>query len=74
MPEVGPGADSSALRLKVESGDDTDVALISAENLVWMADSWHTYSKTGNFDPEVFNHTGILTRKVIDQRMKLFLA
>ena len=74
VPEVGDGAEMIAQKLKVDSGADTDVALITAENLVWVAEKWPSYSKNGSFDPEVFNHTGVLTRKALDQRMKLFLS
>ena len=73
VPEVGDGAEMTAQKLKVDSGADTDVAIISAENLIWVAEKWASYSRNGSFDPEVFNHTGILTRKVLDQRMRLFL-
>ncbi len=65
--------EENALRLKVESGQDTDVALIEAEDLVWVAENWREFERKGGFDPEVFNHTGILNRKVLTQRMKLFL-
>lgn len=65
--------EENALRLKVESGQDTDIALIEAEDLVWVAEHWKEYERKGGFDPEVFNHTGILSRKVLTQRMKLFL-
>ncbi len=64
----------TAQRLKVESGTDTDVALITAENLAWVAENWQPYSKNGSFDPEVFNHTGVLTRKTLEERMKLFMS
>ncbi len=65
--------EDNALRLKVESQQDTDVALITAEDLAWLAESWKEYDRGIGFDPEVLNHTGILTRKVLIQRMKLFL-
>ena len=74
VPEVGDHAGMTAQKLKVDSGADTDVAIITAENLVWVAEKWQTFSKNGSFDPEVFNHTGVLTRKTLDERMKLFLS
>lgn len=74
VPDVGEDAGMTAQKLKVASGVDTDVALISAENLVWIAEKWPSYAKNGSFDPEVFNHTGVLTRNVLDQRMQLFMS
>ena len=74
VPDIGDNAEMTAQRLKVESGSDTDVALITAENLVWIAEEWRSHSKGGSFDPEVFNHTGLLTRKMLDQRMRLLLS
>lgn len=72
-PEILQTCTENALRLKVESKSDTDVALISAEDLAWVAETWREFTSKGSFDPEVFNHTGILTRAVLTQRMKLFL-
>lgn len=73
VPEVDPSCEENALRLKVESGKDTDVALITAEDLQWVAENWMSFNDAASFDPEVFNHTGILSRQVLKQRMKLFL-
>jgi hypothetical protein len=72
-PEVAEEAAHMAARLKVESGTDTDVALISAENLAWVAEQWKDRGNGQDFNPEVFNMTGILDRKTLEQRMKLFL-
>ncbi len=74
VPEIGGDADSNALRLKAQSGADTDVALITAENLRWVAEDWGRFAGGKPFDPEVFNHNGVLTRRVLEQRMKLFLG
>lgn len=60
-------------RLKVESGTDTDVALITAEDLVWTAENWSSRSSEDSFNLDVLNMTGILSRQVLEQRMKLFL-
>jgi hypothetical protein len=72
VPEVGPGAAQNAARLKVESGTDTDVALITAADLVWVAEEWSERRGAGAFNLDVFNITGTLTRLVLEQRMKLF--
>lgn len=73
VPSVDDGALANALRLKSESRSDTDVALIAAEDLVWIAEEWQGRSSRESFNPEVLNATGILTRPVLDQRMRLFL-
>ena len=71
-PEMEEEAETKAELLKSESRHDTDVALVSAENLKWLAENWRDFA--GNeFDPEVFNTTGILDRNRLEQRMKLLL-
>ena len=72
VSEIGDSVELKAQRLKVESNKDTDIALITAENLKWIAESWKDYSNNKIFDPEVFNYTGILDRRTLEARMKLF--
>jgi hypothetical protein len=72
-PEVDPAAAQAAAKLKIESGTDTDVALITAEDLVWVAEQWLSRGNGHAFNPEVFNVTGILDRKTLEGRMRLFL-
>lgn len=72
-PQIADEAAQSAAILKVQSGSDTDVALISAEDLLWVAEEWRKRTTRQSFNPEVLNTTGILTRPLIEQRMKLFL-
>lgn len=74
-PEIQPVALENALRLKAQSGTDTDVALIAAEDLKWIAEEWTDYAKTNRlFDLQVLNYTGILDRAMLQQRMRLFLS
>lgn len=73
VPDVTDEAAGNAARLKVESHADTDVALITAEDLVWLAEEWQKRGNGEAFDVELLNATGILTRPVLEQRMKLFL-
>lgn len=73
VPQIDEGADFTAARLKIESGTDTDVALISAEDLLWLAEEWTARSGEKAFNPEVFNRTGVLDRKRLERRMALFL-
>ncbi len=59
-----------AHKLKVES-DDTDIALISADTLKWLAKNWNTYSKSNTFNLSIFNYTGILDKGVLINRLKI---
>ncbi len=71
VPEVMSVAEENAVRLKFESGSDTDVSIITAEDLRYVAETWRQKSGDKRFNAEILNVTGILTRRVIDQRMKL---
>lgn len=73
VPEVTEEAGKVAARLKVESRTDTDVALITAEDLKWLAKQWEESADEATFDPEVFNVTGIIDRPLLEERMGLFL-
>ena len=73
IPAVADEAVANAFRLKSECGSDTDVALITAEDLVWVAEEWRGRTSRDSFNLEILNATGILTRPVLDQRMRLFL-
>jgi hypothetical protein len=72
VPEIAEGADHNAARLKVESGSDTDVALIAAEDLLWLAEEWRATRPGRPFNLDVLNITGVLSRQVLEQRLKLF--
>jgi len=62
---------SQAQKLKAFSEEDTDVALIKASDLMYIANHWKDYSdqKHPKFNLEVFNITGELTRNLILSRM-----
>ena len=66
-------AEPTCMRTKVESQSDTDICVITAEDLKWVAEHWREYSRKGVFDLNVFNLTGILDRRRLEQTMKLFL-
>lgn len=72
-PEIADEAELKAARLKAESQSDTDVALVAAEDLKWMAEEWIKMAKSDRFDIEVLNVTGILDRSKLERRMRLFL-
>ncbi|MFW6311084.1 MAG: SAP domain-containing protein [Nanoarchaeota archaeon] len=61
----------NAQKLKAQSNDDTDVGLITAKNIKFVAENWKKYcSGEYIFDLQVFNLTGYLTKEVLEQRMK----
>jgi hypothetical protein len=60
----------NAVRLKSMSGVDTDVALISAENLKLAAENWRKYTDRESFDLNILNTTGILDWETLRDRMK----
>lgn len=72
-PLISEKAEENAYRLKAQSGTDTDLSLISAKDLKWVAENWQTFSQSGGFHLDVFNFTGILDGTVLRKRMKLFL-
>ena len=74
VPELEPTARLQALKLKHLSDTDTDVSLISAADLKYVAEVWTRYARDGAFNLEVFNATGILERSELNARMELFLT
>ena len=72
-PEISEKADENAYRLKTQSNSDTDVSLISADDLKWVAENWGAYATNGKFSLDVFNFTGVLDRGSLKKRMKIFL-
>jgi hypothetical protein len=73
-PEISAKCLANAFKIKGASGCDADVALISAEDLKWIAENWKDQGiKSKKFDLEVLNHTGLLDLQTIKQRMKVFL-
>lgn len=72
VPEVDDSARQNAMKLKFESGTDTDIAIITAENLKWVAGEWSKEAEGRPLNLEVFNSTGILTRDELKMKMKMF--
>ena len=61
------------MKLKHDSGTDTGVAVITAEDLKWVAETWPKHSESGKLSLEVFNMTGILDRATLEERLAVFL-
>jgi hypothetical protein len=74
VPEVAPEARYQAMKMKQQTATDSDVALITAEDLKYVAEHWREHCKEGDFNLDVFNATGILDRTELIERMKIFLA
>jgi hypothetical protein len=72
-PEISEKAEENSYRLKTHSGSDTDVSVVSAADLKWVAENWSSMSSNGKFDLEVLNFTGILERNNLKKRMKIYL-
>lgn len=70
--DVDPLAERNAVKLKAKSGVDTDVAIITAENLKLVAENWRKYSSDEIFNLHVFNSTGILDWETLRDRLDLF--
>lgn len=74
VPEVAPNARLQAMKLKHRSGTDTDVALITAEDLKYVAETWKDHAGDAPFNLEVLNATGVLDRVTLDERMAVLLG
>lgn len=70
--DIDESSKENALRLKYESGSDTDIALISTSNLKWLAEYWFENNPEKPINLEVFNFTGILDKEEIKARLKVF--
>jgi hypothetical protein len=68
--KIDQRAERNAVKLKAESGVDTDIAVITAENLKLVAENWTKYSSKDSFNLHVFNTTGILNWETLRDRMK----
>jgi hypothetical protein len=71
VPSIAEDAQLNMYELKRKAQSDTDVALIAAEDLKWVAENWRDYGD--EFNLEVFNLTAILDRQMLEFRMQQFL-
>jgi hypothetical protein len=78
---IGPGFSPESLpallRLKTQCPPGTEIALITAEDLLWLARRWHQRRGKGDASPlpwELFATSGQLTQDVLSQRWKTFLG
>ncbi len=71
VPNVLPEAEQQALHLKYNNPTDTDVALITAKNLKFLAENWKELSKKECINLNIFNMTGIIDRQKIEHRLNI---
>ncbi|MEX1014782.1 MAG: hypothetical protein WDZ80_06510, partial [Candidatus Paceibacterota bacterium] len=67
--DIDPISEKNAVKLKAQSGVDTDIALITAETLKLVAENWKKHSTKDRFNLQVFNTTGILDWETLRERM-----
>ncbi|MTI88966.1 MAG: hypothetical protein FH748_13480 [Balneolaceae bacterium] len=67
--QIDPIAEKNAVKLKAQSGVDTDVAVVSAENLKLVAEIWQKHSSKEKFNLHILNITGILNWENLRERM-----
>ena len=73
VPDINEDASRlNAAKLKYESGTDTDVSVITASNLKWVAEEWASKNPEKPINLEIFNMTGILTREELKMKLKMF--
>lgn len=71
-PDFTPDSVASAMRLKAQCTPGTEIGLITADELSWLANAWKR-RKTGQPLPwEILAFTGRLTQEVLSQRIKTF--
>jgi hypothetical protein len=75
-PDFTPESAASAMRLKAQCAPGTEVALISAEDLLRLGQTWKKrVAKAGSATPlpwQVLSFTGHLTEDVIKARLRTF--
>ncbi|MGM0558011.1 MAG: hypothetical protein ACQEVA_16620 [Myxococcota bacterium] len=74
VPDVAEEAEQNCLKLKYDSQQhDSDVCIITAEDLKWIAENWQDMSSKDEFNLAVFDQTGILSRKKLEQVMGVLM-
>ncbi|MCB0642142.1 MAG: hypothetical protein KDC44_10900, partial [Phaeodactylibacter sp.] len=73
VPKVNTEASKTTRKLKVACGNETDIAIITAEDLKWLAEQWSSKKENTNFNLHVFSFTGLLDRQQLQEQMEIFL-
>ncbi len=70
--EIDKTSEIIAIKLKQNTKTDTDVLIISANDLKYIAENWKKFQKSDKFNLNTFNLTGILDRARIETYLKLY--
>jgi len=70
--DIDESARGNMYDLKQRSPDDTDVALITGEDLKWLAETWLEECEGEKFNPDILNITDILDRQKLKARLNSF--
>lgn len=73
VPEFDVVAEENCLRLKYESQQDTDICIVAAEDLKWVAEHWQDLSKKETFNLAIFDQQGLLNRKRLEQVIRVLM-
>lgn len=63
---------ASALRLKANCPPGTEVGLMTAADLKWLAEKWSKEYPEKRLPLDILAHTGLLTVEILELRLKLF--
>ncbi|HPM46784.1 MAG TPA: SAP domain-containing protein [bacterium] len=60
----------AARDIKNSTKNRTEIAIITAEDLKYIADKWRNFSTKEKFDLSIFNYTGVLKKNYLTESMK----
>lgn len=72
VPDFQDDIQLTCEKLKYESGSDTDISIISAANLKWLAEEWTKNYNAKKINLQVFNKSGTLSKSGLKSRIKMF--
>jgi hypothetical protein len=70
--EFTSDSQAEALKLKTKCPPGTEIALMTAADLMWLADKWNKESPDKRLPLDVLAHTGLLNAGILEERLKLF--
>ena len=65
-------SEARALALKARCRPGTEIALMTAADLKWLADKWSTEYPGKRLPLDVLAHSGLLNREILKMRLELF--
>jgi hypothetical protein len=70
--EFTSDSEARALALKARCRPGTEIALMTAADLKWLADKWSTEYPGKRLPLDVLAHSGLLNREILKMRLELF--